>query len=622
MVCSSTWLVVLGLSLFHIPSHSKGPDHVLDDSFKYITRPDIEAPRWNITVYDEDLVSPGYWFVESYDFLDQSLVNGGKWTAPEIFDEKGELIWSGSYLSQQYDTFDFRMSNVLGEDMLTFLYPRNRTAIVLDNHFNIDKVFQTSSPEDELDNMHDLLFVDHGTRALFFYDEVRNLSASQSEAIGFTDGNCAVRENSFREFDVKKNEVVFSWSTSEHVDMIESTFTEHTLQDRCTSDAKGWDFVHANSLDKFPDDGSYLMSGRHTDAIYKIAPDGSITWRLGGVKSDFNADFKFVRQHHARIREHNLTHTIISIFDNAKAEDTEDAPSPYSRGIIVALKTNVHPMTATLLSEYPHPDGPGAFTLGRGSTQLLPNGNVFSCWVHGCLHSEHTADGKLVMEARVKQEWLKSYRSYKYSFVGRPDRPPDVYSATTNTDGGDSAPMTVVHVSWNGATEVATWKMYKTNEEGKRMTEPVASLPKSGFETELSCGGYATYVVLEAVDMNGDVLGKSGVVETVVKSPLPDAIIQQEAKWLENVGNMKLDTGTDSWTSKASYRNPIVSFVTVLVCTAVLVFGGRALWRAKRMKKWFSKHPRGPSYELVSNGRHDDLFALDEEDSTDLSKSP
>lgn len=123
--------------------------------------------------------------------------------------------------------------------MLTFLYPRNRTAIVLDRHFNIHKIFQASSPETELDNMHDLHFVDNGQRVLYFYDETKNLSAAQSAAIGFTDWNCAVRENSFRERDLRKDwEVVFSWSSSDHVDMEESTFLEKSVEQRCTERPK------------------------------------------------------------------------------------------------------------------------------------------------------------------------------------------------------------------------------------------------------------------------------------------------------------------------------------------------------------------------------------------------
>lgn len=92
----------------------------------------------------------------------------------------------------------------------------------------------TSSFDDELDNMHDLHFVDNGTRALFFYDEVRNVSASQSEAIGFTEWACPVRENSFRELDLTKNwELAFSWSSSDHLDLRESTTNRAPAEERC-----------------------------------------------------------------------------------------------------------------------------------------------------------------------------------------------------------------------------------------------------------------------------------------------------------------------------------------------------------------------------------------------------
>ena len=123
--------------------------------------------------------------------------------------------------------------------MLTFLYPRNRTAVILDRHFNIHKVFQASSPTTELDNMHDLHFVDDGKRVLYFYDETKNLTASQSEAIGFTQWNCAIRDNSFHERDLNKNwDIVYSWASSDHIGMEESTLLEESVEQRCTEKPK------------------------------------------------------------------------------------------------------------------------------------------------------------------------------------------------------------------------------------------------------------------------------------------------------------------------------------------------------------------------------------------------
>ena len=159
------------------------------------------------------------------------------------------------------------------------------------------------------------------------------------------------------------------------------------------------------------------MSGRHTDTVYKIAPDGSITWRLGGIKSDFESDFKFAKQHHTRILEHNSTHTIISMFDNAKMSEKETPSAKFSRGLIIALRNDTSPMVATLLAEYGHPDGPGTYIMGRGSFQVLPNGNVFTCWVHGCQHSEHSSHGKLIMEAHAKQRLVFRFSKFPPLFL-------------------------------------------------------------------------------------------------------------------------------------------------------------------------------------------------------------
>ncbi len=199
--------------------------------------------------------------------------------------------------------------------MLTWLYPRNRSVIILDSHFNVYEKFQASNPSTEIDNMHDLQFVDDGTRALYFYDHVRTLSEERSRKLGFQSGACRVREQSFRERDMKNDTVIFTWHASDHLDLGESTYEQATLDRQCQQ-FQGWDFMHANSLDKFPDDGSYLLSGRHTDAIYKIAPNGTIIWRLGGPKSDFEADFQFLRQV-----------SVCDIFDNTQTLPrlTEDA---------------------------------------------------------------------------------------------------------------------------------------------------------------------------------------------------------------------------------------------------------------------------------------------------------
>lgn len=199
--------------------------------------------------------------------------------------------------------------------------------------------------------------------------------------------------------------------------------------------------------------------------------------------------------------------------------------------------------------------------------------------------------------------WLKSYRSYKFPFIGRPALPPDVYSATLLRLGKGSTTTTIVHVSWNGATEVASWNLYKTNREGRSgTTPPTASVPRSGFETSLRYDGYAKYVVVEALDSSGQVLGTSRVVKTVITQALTNEEIADEEDWLQRVDS-KAEVPSSSSVARLTYGSKLASLVVIFLgCLALLSFGFRYL-RARR-KGLFSKHPAGPSYERVPSSMH------------------
>ncbi len=177
---------------------------------------------------------------------------GGRWTAPHIFDGNGELIWSGAvcfrpyaqagcfgltyigqYLSKQYDVFDFRISNVLGEEMLTFLYPQNRSAVILDRSYNIRASVPIAGGRRTVD-MHEFHFVDNGTRALFFFNEARNVSKEAARAIGYHEGDCLIGDCTFRELDVTNEfEETYIWSAAEHIGLYESSEVQQPLHERC-----------------------------------------------------------------------------------------------------------------------------------------------------------------------------------------------------------------------------------------------------------------------------------------------------------------------------------------------------------------------------------------------------
>ena len=449
---------------------------------------------------------------------------------PHIYDSEGELVWSGAGLMNE-NVMDFRVSNVKGEDMLTLLF--KGTAFLIDDRYEIREKLEISEPwrADE----HDFYFLDNGRRVLVFQKEERNATLDQSREVGF-DGNCVVTYEQFQELDTETWQPVFYWDSMDHVPLIESTQENSFIEDRCA----GWDYLysvplpysalllpsslltgdgdsHANSIDKTLD-GDYLVSGRHTDTIYKVSgKDGHIIWRLGGKMSDFGqGDWTFSRQHNARIHDQNATHLVLSILDNASANDRQKPTYKSSRGLLLAV--DEESMTVTILNQIDHPDGEGNYAPQRGNYQRLPDGNIFIGWSEMGIQSEHAPDGTILMHARMMAEWLGSYRSLKFNFTGRPSEKPAVHSVAYKTDDDDAeSSVTVVHISWNGATEVASWNMYKTTKEGDTK-ELVRSIERTGFESIIEYNGFAGFILLEAVGKHGEVLGESEITATITTS--------------------------------------------------------------------------------------------------------
>lgn len=256
-------------------------------------------------------------------------------------------------------------------------------------------------------------------------------------------------------------------------------------------------------------------------ALYKIShTDGSIVWRLGGKKSDFTftEGTHFSAQHDARCLFQNATHMTVSIMDNAVGvwEDVGYTSNPNSRGLVLSLNTET--MVATEIAHYDHPGGVGAYAFERGNVQTLPNGNVFITWTESAQHSEYTSDGTLIAEAKLLTP-LKTYRSYKFPWVGERRRGPDVYSEVM-VDGIDGEVYTAVHVSWNGDTQAAEWRLHETDASGRSST--LLNTSKiTGFETTITSKGYRPFIKVNAVDGAGELLdaSKTAAVRTVF---LPD----------------------------------------------------------------------------------------------------
>ena len=225
---------------------------------------------------------------------------------------------------------------------------------------------------------------------------------------------------------------------------------------------------------------------------------------------------------------------VVTVMDNASGPGVPKKTNPNSRGLVMSLNTET--MTAEVLKRFDHPKG--EYAPARGNFQTLANGNGFLSWTSMALQSEHSPDGKVIMEAEIPSG-LKTYRGYKFPWVGKPNYPPDVYSKVVPVDG---SLITTVHVSWNGATEVVAWKLYKSNADGSS-TEQVASTKRSGFETALTYKGYASYVIVKAIDKDGKEIGKSRMMQTRGLADKLHTAAIKEAQWLQEHSKVPVPSG-------------------------------------------------------------------------------
>ncbi len=586
--------------------------HPEDGVDKYITRPDIVSPRWEVTIHDKTNIAPGYWFVAPYEKIGERKP-GGAWIGPHIYDGNGDLVWSGAYKWDDRNIMDFKLSNVRGEDMLTMMLPPEEDGILLDNHYQIVEKVPVGIKGKTL-NMHEFTFVEEGKTLLLMKRNVTHASKELSKAVGY-DGECSVMFAAFEDIDTTTWETRFTWTSSDWVGLEESTLDTAPVKQRCGGGA--WDYLHSNALDKF-DDGHYLLSARHADTVYKIdKDDGHIIWRLGGKNNDFQmlGNTNFSRQHHARVREHNETHTILSLFDNSKGEDAQPATAEWSRAIQLSLRIDTDPMTAETILEFNHPYHEHAWR--RGDYQVLDNGNAFICWSEHSLQSEHTPDGKMLWEAKMEPNWIGTYRAFKYPFTGLPLDPPDVYSQAYYHDDPNNSTTTLVHVSWNGATEVEKWNLYKTDEEGRTKIQ-ISSTPRDGFETEINYDGFAAYIMAEGIDKFGGSLGQSKVLKTIPSDNMSTPAVDKEMAWLDE---MDSPASVIAHEAKHALTNPITTFFAGVIATAVVMF---VVWRFRQRKgasSWFRKNGRngGGRYSQVDG--ENDAGDYDETKLDDMSSS-
>jgi hypothetical protein len=424
---------------------------------------------------------PPYIFVAPRGYLATSVGRPGLM----IVDRQGSLVWFGSpiggtplnFTVQQYQsrpvlTWSAGYVNAAG---ITY-----GTSYIANSSYRVIAMVKAGNGAET--DLHEFNLTPQDTALITAH---RKVTADLTALGGPRKG--AVYESIAQEVDVATGKVLFEWNSLDHVKLSES---HQALADGTS----GYDYFHINSV-ALASDGNLLISSRNTWTIYKVArSNGAIQWRLGGKKSDFQAGpgAGFSWQHDVRMPEPGL----LTVFDNASSPPEE----PQSRALLLNVDTTA--MRVTLRRDFTHPAG--LLVDNQGSVQLLPDGEVFVGWGAQPYFSQFASGGELLLDGEMPVD-DQSYRAFTFSWTGRPPGGPAVVARANPARGS------AVYVSWNGATDVATWTVLAGNNRSGLAT--VGSQPRAGFETVISVDSDGPYFVVTAQDATGRQLGRSAVVK-------------------------------------------------------------------------------------------------------------
>jgi Arylsulfotransferase (ASST) len=447
----------------------------------FVTRRDLRPPLVRVTQFGSQ-PAPG----ATPRFIVLAPINAVPASEPQqglmMLDRQGRLVWFAP--ESGATRFNLDVQSYGGKPALTWWQGSVSNAHgygvgeIGDETYNPVKTIRAGHGLQT--DLHDLQLTARATALITAYETT---TADLTSIGGSSKGQVFVGH--VQEVDLRTGRVLFDWRSLDHVGIDES------LQPPPHA-GQGYDYFHLNSVAE-TDDGHLLISARNTSAIYKVdRSTGKVLWRLNGKRSDFSVSSaaRFWWQHDAR--SHGSS--VITVFDNAGVDKEKQ-----SRGLVLSVDESAKRVDLT--RAYLHPAGFIAGTLGN--VQLLDDGGAFVGWGSQSYFSQFAPDGTLILDGQLPVG-VRSYRAYLADWVGRPADAPRIV-AQSNPAGGF-----VVHVSWNGATEVARWTVL-AGEDGSSLSA-VGSEAWTGLETVIEVNSEGPAFCAVALDAKGREIGRSPVV--------------------------------------------------------------------------------------------------------------
>jgi hypothetical protein len=451
------------------------------DYQSFYTVPGMQAPVLTVTVPDRD---PG-----AGDILTTNGPGPGQY-GPLIYTPQGRLVWfdrlPGGQTAENLSEQTYR-----GQRVLTWWKGRVLSLgfgqgedIVMDSRYQT--VARIPGANGLKADLHDFQIAPHDIAYITAYNPVR---CDLRSINGAPDGT--IVDTAIQQIDMRTGLVRWEWHSLDHIGAAESEVEAQTQ-------ATPWDYFHLNSIEPEPD-GNILISARSTWAGYQLdGASGKVLWRLGGNKSSFKMGpgTRMAWQHDGRV----LANGELTFFD-----DGSNPPIHHqSRGVVIKLDLKAH--RASLASVYTHTNPP-LLAASQGNMQTLPDGSTLLGYGGVPAISQFAKDGSLLFDAQQPLD-MSFYRAFRFPWSGRPSSPPAVLASLN-----DTGEETIVHASWNGATEVASWRVLAGNSPGTLKAQ--AEVGVAGFESSTTLPVKYAYAAVQALDATGHVLATSKTVAVI-----------------------------------------------------------------------------------------------------------
>ncbi len=458
------------------PSVPSGKDY--NEKMHFHSAPTLEAPAVVVTA-SSAASEPGDVFAAPY--------SGPGPAGPMIFDGAGNLVWFDP-LPGGVAATNLQVQQLDGKPVLTWWqgyippqgFGEGEEIIDSSAYRQIGRVHAGNGYKADL---HDFKLGANDTAVMTVFNPID----CDLSSVGGPSGG-AVTDSVFQEIDLRTGLVRREWHSLDHVPLADSYST-------ATGASREWpyDYFHINSVDQSPS-GTTLISARNTWAMYTLNTttgqlENEIGGRHSGVKLGEGTHTAY--QHDAT----TLANGEISVFDNGAVPVVH----PQSRGLVLAI--NPKSDSTTLVSEFEH--SPGLSSGSQGNIQQLENQDMFVGWGARPYFSEYNAGGQLLFDAHWHGSY-ESYRGYRFAWTGAPASAPAIAASSS-----PAGPVTV-YASWNGDTRTTSWRVLAG--ASPQALAPVATAPKSGFETAIATPAAAAYVQVQALGAGGEVLGSSDAI--------------------------------------------------------------------------------------------------------------